>query len=289
MAKNGRAKAISFIVLASILFGTGPLFVKEALMGGADVNLSLALRMFVISVAGAVAAKIQGESLRVTRKHLISLTIFGVVGYGCTNLLLSLSYLYIDMGKATMCHFAYPIFVTLAMRLLYREKLTTCKLVATICAVAGLVLLSAEDGFCNFKGILIAVLSGVAYGIYVIAMDKASFRTLNSFVVVSYVGAVCCVFFTVATMFEGRNITAPTIREVTFLIVAALMGTIAMMFFNQGVRVVGASTASFINMLEPVTNLVVDMVLYAAIPSIIGWSGCIMILLSVFFVFAKTE
>lgn len=286
-ARTNRAKAIVYIVLASAFFGIGPVFVKEALMGGTNVNLSLALRMFVISVVGAVAARSRGSSMRVTKKQLASLAVFGVIGYGLTNLLLSLSYLYVDMGVATMCHFAYPILVTLAMRVLYRENLSPSKLLAAICAVTGLVLLAQDNGIANIKGILIAILSGAAYGIYVIAMDKAVFRTLNSFVVVSYVGGFCCIFFAVLTVCSGKAVTAPSLRVCTFLVIAAVMGSIAMMLLNKGVRAVGASTAAFINMLEPVINLAVDMGVYVAIPSVTGWGGCIMILLSVFLVSVK--
>lgn len=69
-ARTNRAKAIVYIVLASAFFGIGPVFVKEALMGGTNVNLSLALRMFVISVVGAVAARSRGSSMRVTKNSL---------------------------------------------------------------------------------------------------------------------------------------------------------------------------------------------------------------------------
>ncbi len=283
------AVSFLFVAMSSVLFGLSPVPVKRLLDGGFNVQLSLALRFFLVSLFGGGICLFFRRSLRVTKKQLFLLAFFGISGNGITNLLLSLSYLYIDMGMATMCHFSYPVLVMIGMVLIFREPFPWKKVAAVILSTCGIVLLAKTRQSGPLKGIFVAVASGVAYGIYVVSLDKTELSALETPVIVCYVGAFCSLFFWLLCFVTGERIAMPGYGEWIYIAAASLIGGSAMFLLNLGIRGLGASTAAFVNMLEPITNLVADMVIYMAFPTPMGWLGCILILASILFVSAQSE
>lgn len=281
------AASFLFVALSSVLFGLSPVPVKRLLDGGFNVQLSLALRFFLVSLFGAGICLVSGRSLHVTKKQLLLLAFFGISGNGITNLLLSLSYLYIDMGMATMCHFSYPVLVTIGMVLIFHEPFPWKKAAAVILSTCGIVLLAKTRQSGSLKGIFVAVASGVAYGIYVVSLDKTELSALETPVILCYVGAFCSLFFWILCIGTGGRPAMPDGGEWICIAAASMIGGTAMLLLNLGIRGLGASTAAFVNMLEPITNLAADMVVYRAFPTPMGWLGCSLILISILFVSAQ--
>ena len=182
------------VAASSILFGIVPVFVKEASDRGAEVLPLTIFRLLVMVLLAAGGTALRRISFQVTPRQLAQLAVFGTAGFGLTNLLLSSSYLLVEMGTATICHFIYPVLVMVMMRLFFRERCEGLKRPALISALCGVVLLATISGGGSFWGIVLAVLSGLTYGVYVIAMDKASFRSLDPLLVIFYGGGICLAF-----------------------------------------------------------------------------------------------
>ena len=65
---------------------------------------------------------------------------------------------------------------------------------------------------------------------------------------------------------------------------SAAMSVMAMLLLTRGVEILGASRASYLNLLEPVSNVCADFVFYKMLPTALQFVGCGFILGAVFVV-----
>ena len=182
---TSKRNGVLAVVSASVLYGFLPVFVKEILREGMT-DAALVFNQFLFtSVFAFIIIRRLKISLRVTVREMIELVLAAFIGYGMTTSLLTASYSLIPVGLATMFLFTNPLFVNLAMIVIFREKATPARGFAMVTAVAGLILM-ADFSRLHSGGILLAVLSGIIYAAYVIANKKCSFARLDPFVLVFY-------------------------------------------------------------------------------------------------------
>jgi drug/metabolite transporter (DMT)-like permease len=93
MAKN---KGIFFIVIASFLLGSIPLFAKVAFKGGLNSFTTLTLRFLGAAVILFIYIKKHGYSLKINRKQFLFIMLMGSAGYFLTSAFLFNSYKYIS-------------------------------------------------------------------------------------------------------------------------------------------------------------------------------------------------
>lgn len=286
MNRKSNAAGICLVAVSSILYGIIPLFVKLVLKRGMSVSCGLAYRLFIISAMAFYLVRRRGYSFRISRRQAAELLIFGLTGFGLTNTLLGTSYYYIDMGLATVCHFVYPVVVVVIMRLLFGERLNQSRAGAVILTLSGLALLARGSGAGSLNGVLLAMLSGGAYGVYIIALDKASICKIEKTVIVCYVTAECAVVYLIQSLCSCTMRLPENLSEWWYLAAAAMMSMAAMLLLTQGVRLMGAANASFINMLEPLTSLAIDFLYYGTVPGRWQSLGSLLILAAVGFICA---
>ncbi|MBQ1281121.1 MAG: EamA family transporter [Oscillospiraceae bacterium] len=83
------------------------------------------------------------------------------------------AYSRIGVSIASLCHYAAPVIVMVVSPLLFREKLTAPRCIGFLIAIGGVLLINgfaASDG--NRSGVLLALLSAVAYAGMIIAGKK---------------------------------------------------------------------------------------------------------------------
>lgn len=270
------------VAAASVFYGIIPLFVKSVLEHGMSVSCNAGYRYLVMVIVMWFWAVKKKCRLRVTRKQGRDLILFGVLGQGVTNYLLGSAYLRIDMWLATICHFVYPVIVVLVMRLVFGQKWSRAKAAASVLTAGGFVLLliceMGAGAGTSVSGILMAAMSGISYGSYVIALDKASFAELEKPVIVFYVSLACCVFFWIQSVMSGGVQVPSGTADSLRLAAAGLMSAMAMGMLARGIVILGAAKAAFLNMLEPVSNLVVDFFVCGTVPTVVQLWGSAMIL-----------
>ena len=250
------------VIGASFLYGIMPVFTKRVLLEGLSSNALVFNRFFFTAVFALIICILAKISLRVSKRQLVELIFAAVIGYGLTASLLTVSYSLIPVGLATMLHFTNPLFVTLAMILLFREKPTFFKMVSCIFAVIGLVLMADFSAMAP-KGVIFATLSGMTYAFYVILNKKGSIAELNNFVIIFYVGTINSIFFGIRNMAIGDFHFPPNLLSFVLMAVIALFCTIcALYLLTYGIRTLGASTAAVLNMIEPIVSLFAGMIVY---------------------------
>lgn len=233
----------------------------------------------VTVLGSAVFVLIRRYPLKVEKRQLFHLMLMGV-HMGLTGLLLNYAYNRLAVGFVTMIHFLYPSVVCIAMALFFRERLTLLKAGAIAVSVGGLVLLSGGGSAGALSGVIPAALSSLTYGFYVIANEKGSANTLPTVVKVMYSMMFALLLnFCVAL---GTHAVFPfSGRALPFSVLAGAMLGGATWFLCVGIGKLGASTSAFINMLEPITSLIISAAVYRYAISARSMLGCALVMGSV--------
>ena len=179
-----------------------------------------------------------------------------------------MGYKYMDIGMATVCHFFYPVAVTIMMFLFFHEKLTGKRIVSVAMTCAALLMLFFSSGTASLFGICLALGSGIVWGMYLIALDRASYRTLPDGVSVVYVLGIMGVLFLLVSVLSWKYVVPGRIQVLELLLGAA--GIAAGEYLTvRSIHLIGPTIAAFICLFEPVTCLITDFLVYHTVPSVI--------------------
>ena len=224
------------------------------------------------------------EDFRVDGREFRKL-FFCAQGYCLTPYLLWSSYNYLPSGLATTIHFVYPVLVLLGSIIFYHEGLTGKKAVSCIFCVAGIICLCHMDGSISMTGFLIAFASGVTYTSYILLLDHCGLVNIHPYKLsfwLSAIGAVELLIISVLT----RNFTLDIAPVGWFLTVifALLAGAVASTAFQLGTKYIGAQSASMLSTFEPLTSVLIGILVYHEVMTGRTAVGIAAILLSVIIV-----
>lgn len=277
-------KSILAVLAASLLYGIMPIFVKELLREGMRSECIVAWRFGTALIICAVIVWAKGYPVRISPKQAVTSAAAGILGFGLTASLLAASYNNISVGLATMLHFSYPLFVLLYECVIEHKKIGLLRMVSVIFIVSGLALmidLSASNGNV-WKGTLCALLSGISYAYYVLTNRKSSLAQMNSFSSMLYILLFGSAFFIGKTTIKNTFSLPPTLRSWILTVSLGFFCTVlALYFLIYGIRNLGASNASLLNVAEPLTSLFAGIIVYQ---DVLDWKmglGCALIITAV--------
>jgi drug/metabolite transporter (DMT)-like permease len=177
------------------------------------------------------------------------------LGFSVTTLLLFCSYSLIPVGMATTLHFVYPIAVSLACIVFFREKLSFSMLFALFMCTVGVVLFTGNASSLSAKGIAMALASGLTYAFFLVYVDKSALRNMNHFKISFWMGVMLVIF---AGAFGALTGTLPLKLTANAWILAGLLSiakaVIAVTTLQIGIQLSGAATAAILSTLEPITS-----------------------------------
>ncbi len=212
------------------------------------------------------------------------MAVCGVFGAFATTVTLYMSYSYIPVGMATTLHFIYPVLVTAGCVLIFREGITIKKVLALLCGAAGTVLFlehfSAATG--SGTGIFLALLSGLFYSIHMVVMDKSGIKNMHYFKLSFYLclfGAALSGIYGGVTGQLALHLTGQAWLFAFLVSICASVGAISL--FQLGIRYTGASTAAILSTLEPITSVILGVLVLGELFTARKIAGCLCILLSV--------
>ena len=168
-------------------------------------------------------------------------------------------------GVATTLHFTYPVFVTLLMFFLFREKTGWLTWLAIALAVFGVAMLSLpESGLsADVKGIVIVLLSAVAYGSYIVGVNKSRVRNMNSRKLAFYVFVFTTIIFGVKNLVSGSLQTPPDMVSCCHLVLLAVLPTVVSnITLVLAVQNIGGTLTSVLGALEPLTAVCIGALVF---------------------------
>lgn len=261
-------------MLAAILYGT--------ITVGGQFFANLGLSLYEISLYAILfVSLILLPVVLIKRQYLIKREMlpFFII-YGFIGALLELTQfggivLGVPVAVVALLLYSQPIWTTLFGKLMLREQITNRKVLAVVFALAGVVLLLKPwniESVGPIAGIISALLGGLFLSLWVIwgrksGIDKKHFITTTFGYTSFSVVWLLLMWPIVAFFIHEPNITRLSINFpfqywLYFLIFALISGVIPHSFFYKGIKKIHASAAGIILLLEPVSAIILAVILF---------------------------
>lgn len=277
-----KTKGFLCVIISAFIFGFTPILCKTTYSGGNNAIMLVFLRNFMSLPIMYAILKYKKISLKINFQEAKKLFILSIFSTILTALLLYISYGFISVGMATTVHYVYPILVALVLAIFFKEKITKVQILSLAISFIGVLLFFDGDGSINFLGLFIAFASGIAYGMALIYMDKSGLKNYPPLLVTFYTCIYASIVLFLVSIISG-NFTlslTPTAWSYSF-IVSILTSVIGISFMQIGVRNIGPTTTSILCMFEPITSVIMGIILLNEPISFRSILACILILTAV--------
>ncbi|MDO5561109.1 MAG: DMT family transporter [Oscillospiraceae bacterium] len=277
------------VILSAIAFGLMPLVTKIAYSHGCNAY-SAAFWRFIFAglILSGIIAVVPGYHIRVRFCELRKIFLLSIP-FSLTCLLLYTSYNYIGCGLATTLHFTYPASVIIIMLVFFRQKPSLRQTACTIACIAGVIALYKPDGKTAAAGIILAVLSGIVYSVYIVFLSKSGLRSIPvpvlAFWLSVFASAETAVIFLPSGLLRVRSIDPAGWAALAAL--AVLASVIALVLFQKGLFLCGEVKASLLSTFEPLTGIFAGIIAFNEKLTIMEGAGIICILFSVIILVVK--
>lgn len=278
-------KGFLYGIVASSTFGLLPLFTLPVMGEGLTTFSILSYRMLFASILVAVLMLIGRVSFATNLKELRWFAVLGFLYYGSAALLFQ-AYGGMASGLATTLHFMYPVSVTVIMALVYKQRpslVTICAIILSLVGVALLCLRESNTGVSSLLSILLVLLSGVCYAVYLVLVSTV--RRINqqnsqklTFYVLMFSGA----FFMLSTLQGGGLQIIPSASAgINLLLMATLPTLLSNLALVRSVKSIGSTLTSVLGAMEPLTAIIVGILVFDESLRGLMIVGIILILVSV--------
>lgn len=270
---------VIYVILSAILFGTMPLLARIAYAHGSNAYTVAFTRFFFGSIVlRIVIAALPGCTIKISKSQFLTLLKLSAP-YALMPILLYVSYTYIDSGLATTLHFTYPIAVMLIMVIFCRARLDAKQILCAVLCVGGMAMLYTPNGQISVPGILLAVASGIVYAVYIVLLGRSSIKELHSLVLAFWISLLSTVEIGLISFFSGNLVFHLDAIGWTAEVGMAMFATvIALVLFQKGVFLCGEVKASLFSTFEPLTGIVIGVLVFHEVLSMKEIFGMIGIL-----------
>ena len=285
-----RTKGFLATVVSATFFGFIPLMVKVVCSGGGN-TLAAAFYRFALSLPVLyIYLRCKKVPMGITKKQLLDIILITLLGYGGTTVFLFTSYNYIPLGMATTIHFTYPVFTILGCVIFLHEKIRKMKVLAVVLSFGGILFFYNGDGSVSLLGMALAFVSGMTYAFYTIYLRESSLKDMDSVKLIFYLNSVGAVMMLVMSLVTGDftvDLTPVAWAVAAFLAVSASF--IGVLGYQVGVKCIGPQNTSILSTFEPITSVIIGVLVYQEGFTVRTLLGCLCILSSVIIVAKMKE
>lgn len=287
---NTRAKGLLATMISAVFFGFIPLFVKTICAGGGN-SVSAAFYRFFLSVPVLyIYLKAQGISMRITRTEFAKIALITIFGYGGTAVLLFSSYNFIPSGMSTTIHFMYPVFTILGCMIFFKEKVSPLKLLCVALCFGGILLFYNGESGGSVLGMALSFLSGVTYAFYTIYLEKSGLQKMENLKLIFYMNTVAAAMILVMALLTAQfTLRLTPLAWGTAVFFATATSLIGVLGYQIGVKCIGPQNAAILSTFEPITSVIVGVLVYREAFSARTLLGCLCVLSAVVIVAKMKE
>lgn len=278
-----KTKGIAFGVLAAFIYGFTPILGKLTYLEGSN-SISLTFYRNFLSIPFLFfVLKYKKVNLIITKKEGKKLAILASLGSTLTALTLYGAYNYISVGMTTTIHYIYPVLVTAACYLIYKEKTSKEKIIALILSTLGVIMFF--EGNFSIIGVTLALLSGVVYAAHILYIDKSGLNVMYPFKITFYLSIFSSLYLFVAGILSNSLVFSMTLKGwLLTVLVAFFVSFLANTFIPIGVKYAGPTITSIVGMFEPITSVILGILILKEPVTARNIIACILILAGVFIV-----
>lgn len=273
-----------YVFLAGASWGIISLFLKPLLNAGFTQIQTVTIRCLI--AAAALGVIMLFTDISAFKIHLRDLWCF--LGTGIVSVMFfSISYFYSmtynGVCIAVILLYTSPIFVMLLSKILFKEKITTLKIVALVLTILGCVFASGVGSADHLtgKGLILGICSGLGYALYSIFTRYALNRNYKSITVSFYTFLICGV---ACLPLASVNTLSPLVNTKNILFSLGLgivCCVLPYMLYTKGLEKVENSKASVIVAIEPVVASIIGITVYNETLTLLKLLGVILVLCAV--------
>lgn len=249
---------------AAVCYGTNPLGALYLYEDGINANSVLFYRFALAVVMLGMLMAARRKSLKVSRRELSLLCALGVV-FSTSSITLYFSFCFMDAGIASTLLFVYPVMVAVIMALLFKERLPAVSVFAIMLALSGIAMLYHGDGGATLstRGVMLVMFSSLSYAVYIVVVNKSPLR-MSSMKLTFYVlffGMLTVLTNSFITGLHIQMLTTPRMWSCAFML--ALLPTVfSLVLMTISVHETGSTPTAVMGALEPLTAVVIGVVVF---------------------------
>lgn len=273
-------------IAAAICYGTNPLGALKLYEEGMQTNSVLFYRFGLAWIIIAIVMLFRKEKLRVTWKEFRVLTGLGLL-FIVSSLTLYLSFRYMAAGVASTILFTYPVMTALIMVVFFHERVTFATVLSLLLSCAGVALLYWSDngGTLSTVGVILVLASALSYALYIILMNRGNLQ-MSSIKINFYVLLYCALGMLAYSLIAGLPLTLPHGTVSWFYVgwLALVPGIFALVLMVYAAKYVGSTATAILGALEPLTAVLIGLLVFGEPFSVYLAVGIVLILAAVVFI-----
>ena len=265
MTKQSKSIGILCAILSAVCYGTNPFGALPLYEEGVNTATVLAHRFGLAVILLAIVMLIKRENFKVTRHEFKVLFSLGIL-FAASSITYYQSFHFMDAGIASTILFVYPVMVAVIMAMFFKERVTAMTVIAIVMSLVGIGLLYKVEAGASLSavGIILCVLSSLAYAIYIIVVNQSSIK-MSSFKVTFYAMLVCEITL-ILYSFTSPELylhVLPSMRAWSFAVWLSIVPTIlSLVFMTVAVHHVGATPTAILGALEPLTAVTIGVLVF---------------------------
>lgn len=258
ITKSRKILGTAAVITASLLFGLGYTFGSIIRSEGMSETCNALWNALVSITCNLLFCAVRRKNpfRRISKKQLLQCVLCGVCATWLCNVMFLIAYKYLTVAEATMLHFLHPSMIAVFMTLCFREKFTRAKLAAIVSSIVGMLLITGGCQANSLTGIAAALATGILYAVYPVMLETTSLREVDSSTVVLYMNIFGALSSAVVSLSNGTFMLPNTPTVFLCNLAIGITGVMAYLLTGYGVRIIGATNASFGSMLEPIASCV---------------------------------
>lgn len=270
------------------MFGSGGVFVRTLTQNGIDSTTLLFLRFSIAIIPISIAILLTDKKLlKISLKDIPLFLVCAMCIVGL-NLCYNESMNSISLSLAAVLLSLAPIYVLIFAYVLFREKITSRKIICMILAVFGCILMTGllENSIADIPvmGILSGTGAGLFWAVYLMASKKSIENGKHTYTILFY----SIIFLSLAllpfTNFNQINafVNINPVLTILFLIIHStfsfalpyIFSTVSLKYIDSGISSILLSGA------EPFAALIFGFLVYSEIPTILMFVGFLVTIIS---------
>lgn len=212
--------------------------------------------------SGLIIILLPNIDFRVTRSEfqkLAGLSIF----YAATPVLLYEAYRGISTGLATTLHFTYPVIVMMIGAVVFRNRLHARQIICLFICIAGITCFYTPGQTESASGMVLAVATGFSYALYILFLGRSGLQRLNVMVVTFWISLLSATEIGLVAMAGGKLMLFIPWQGWLSIIGLGLLATVlALALFQLGVFLCGDVKASLLSTFEPLTGVILGVLIF---------------------------
>lgn len=277
-------KGYLFAAIAAASYGTNPIFAIPLYREGISVPSVLFMRYAMAVAIMFVATMIKSPKAFVIKPKYVGLLAFMGILMVLSSIALFESYKYLSAGIASTLLFFYPVMVAVIMAIFYKERLTKKSWACLVTAFLGVVILSKNDdgGFISLLGLTLVMLSSLSYAIYLVYINRGPMKKINTSTITFYVilGGFL-VMIPYCLLDGGLMLPKTTPAWINAIGLGFFPTVISLIFTSRAIALIGSTETAIFGALEPLTAVILGILILGETLTITPAIGMILIFVSV--------